>query len=618
MDLCLSNTRFRGMFWAQFLGALNDNVFKNALVILVLYKGWTIGDLAPEKFAVIAGAIFITPFLLFSAWGGQLADGMDKARLVRFLKSTEIVISLIALAGLLTHTAPLLLLALFGFATQSAFFGPVKYGILPQILEPDELLGGNALVETGTSLAILLGTMLGGFLAAYNAHAVACATLCIALIGRVFASSVPSAPAPGNPTRKGWFKANWQALSLTWQTVPMLLTVLGISWFWFFGSMCLTLLPLYARNVLNGSEAVTTLLLAAFSIGIGVGSQACEKLSNGRMELGWVPLGSLGMTAFALDFSLLRFDASVQRTAADLFHSPDTLRMLFDLCGIAISGGLFIVPLYTFIQKRSADSTLSRLLAGNSLWNSAFIIVSTLIILICLSQNVTLPEIFCGLALGNILIAFLAYRKLPEFTLRLFVVLVCKVCYGLRVFGRGRIPEDGACVIVANHVTLVDWLFLASGTDRPVRFVMYHAYYNMPVVHYIFRDGGAIPIASGKKHPEILNQAFESIHEALQNEEMLIIFPEGKLTDDGEVDEFKRGVERILERDPVPVLPMCLKGLWGTRWSRSKDRRFHWRPRIDMVVGNMIQPEDVKADKLRDVVLELLDTPSEEYAIPGA
>lgn len=602
------------MFWAQFFGALNDNVFKNALVILVLYKGWTMGDLEPEKFAVIAGAIFITPFLLFSAWGGQLADGMDKAKLVKFLKSGEVVISFIAVAGLLTHTAPLLLLALFGFASQSAFFGPVKYGILPQLLEPDELLGGNALVETGTSLAILVGTMLGGVLASHDARSVAAATFVIAIVGRMFATAVPSAPAPGNPRRKSWVQANWQALSLTWQTVPMLLTVLGISWFWLFGSTCLTLIPLYSRNVLHGNEHVTTLLLAAFSVGIGVGSQACEKLSNGRMELGWVPIGSIGMTVFALDFSLLRFPPAVERTALELFQSPQTVRMLIDLTGIAISGGLFIVPLYTFIQKRSADSTRSRLLAGNSLWNSAFIILSTVIIFACISHGINLSEIFFGLALANILTAFLAYRKLPEFTLRLFVVLVCKVCYSLRVYGRQRVPEEGACVIVANHVTLVDWLFLASGTDRPVRFVMFHAYYNLPMVHYIFRDGGAIPIGSGKSHPEILKKAFESIHQALQNEEMVIIFPEGKLTTDGEVDEFKRGVERILERDPVPVLPMALKGLWGTRWSRAEERRFHWRPPIDMVVGHMIPPEEVTAGKLREVVLELLDTPSERYA----
>jgi hypothetical protein len=195
MELCLTNIRFRGMFWSQFLGALNDNLFKNALVILVLYRSWTIGSLTPEQFAVLAGAVFISPFLLFSAWGGQLADGMDKAQLVRRLKTVEIGISALAMAGLLTHSLPLLLAALFGFATQSAFFGPVKYAILPQLLEPDELLGGNALVESGTSMAILLGTMLGGALAAYSPAAVAVATISIALAGRVLAVSVPSAPA---------------------------------------------------------------------------------------------------------------------------------------------------------------------------------------------------------------------------------------------------------------------------------------------------------------------------------------------------------------------------------------------------------------------------------------
>lgn len=599
------------MFWAQALGALNDNVFKNALVILVLYKGWTVGSLRPELFAVLAGAIFIAPFLLFSAWGGQLADSMDKARLVRWLKTVEIGVALVAVVGLLAHSSALLLLALFGFATQSAFFGPVKYAILPQLLEPDELLGGNALVESGTSLAILLGTMGGGFLAAHDPRLVALAVLVIAVAGRGFAGTVPPAPALSEEPRKDWFRANGEALSLTWQTVPMLLTVLGISWFWLFGSACLTLLPLYSQKVLHGDENVTTLLLAAFSIGIGLGSQACEKLSAGRMELGWVPIGSLGMTVFALDFSLLRF-SSVSRTALDLLQDPLTLRMLFDLAGIAVSGGLFIVPLYTFIQKRSADASRSRLLAGNSLWNSTFIILSSMVIFVCLSRQVSLPDFFFGLALINTVIALLAYRKLPEFTLRLFVVLVTKVFYSLRVYHRERVPEEGACLIVANHVTLVDWLFLASGTDRPVRFVMYHTYYNMPLAHFIFRDGGAIPIGSARSHPQILEQAFESIHRALNEGEMVIIFPEGKLTTDGEVDAFRRGVERILARDPVPVLPMALKGLWGTRWSKKEGRRFHFRPPVELVVGQMLEPEGLTAEILRDEVLALLEAPSKE------
>jgi len=582
-------------------------MFKNALVILVLYRSWTVGGLSPEEFAVLAGAVFITPFLLFSAWGGQLSDGMDKAVLVRRLKTVEIALSLIAAVGLFSHNVSIMLLALFGFATQSALFGPVKYAILPQLLKPHELLGGNAAVESGTSMAILLGTMLGGALAAHHPSSVAIASLVIAVLGRFFAISVPSAPPTEEAKAVSWFRANSQALKLTWQTVPMLLTVLGISWFWLFGSTCLTLIPLLGRNVLNGSEGVTTFLLAAFSVGIGVGSQACEKLSGGRMELGWVPIGSLGMTLFALDFSLLGLDPTVKRSALDLVQSPQTIRMLIDLTGIAVSAGLFIVPLYTFIQKRSADATRSRLISGNSLWNSVFIILGTGVIFVSLGQGVPLPNLFFYLAIANILVALAAYRKLPEFTLRLCVVMICKVFYSLRVHNGDRIPDEGACVIVANHVTLVDWLFLASGTDRPVRFVMFHTYYNMPVVHYIFRDGGAIPIGSGRTHPELLKQAFESIHQALQDGEMVIIFPEGKLTDDGQVDVFKSGVERILERDPVPVLPIALKGLWGTRWSKSPGRRFHYRPAIDMVVGEMTSPDSVDANSLRDKVLELLE-----------
>lgn len=606
MEICLTHPRFRGMFWAQFFGALNDNVFKNALVILVLYHGWTVGNLPANEFAVMAGIVFIAPFLLFSAWGGQLADRMSKDTLVRILKNAEIAIALLALAGLLTGQSPVLLVALFGFATHSALFGPVKYAILPDLLEPEELLSGNAVVESGTSLAILLGTMIGGILAAYSPASVAVAVLAIALAGRIAAIFIPSVRPQGESFNRSWWSANREALSLTWQTTPMLLTVLGVSWFWLFGAVCLTLLPIYSREVLNGTEGVTTLLLAAFSVGVGIGSQLCEKLSAGRMELGWVPLGSLGMTVFCLDLGLQDFSSSAQLGPWELLHSLAALRIVFDLAGIAVSSGLFIVPLYTFIQKRSADETRSRLVAGNSLWNSVFIIAGTAAVFVAVEQQVTLPKIFVSLAILNTLVAVAAYRKLPEFVLRLYVVLICKVFYSLKVKNSKNVPQEGPCVIVANHVTLVDWLFLASGTDRPVRFVMIHTYYNLPIVHYLFKDGGAIPIGSGRSHPELLKQAFESIHQALLNDEMVIIFPEGKLTSDGQVDDFKRGIEKILERDPVPVLPMGLKGLWGTRWSKAKGRRFHFRPSIELVVGEVSPPEGLTAEILRDRVLELL------------
>ncbi len=375
--------------------------------------------------------------------------------------------------------------------------------------------------------------MIGGILAAYSPASVAVAVLAIALAGRIAAIFIPSVRPQGESFNRSWWSANREALSLTWQTTPMLLTVLGVSWFWLFGAVCLTLLPIYSREVLNGTEGVTTLLLAAFSVGVGIGSQLCEKLSAGRMELGWVPLGSLGMTVFCLDLGLQDFSSSVQLGPWELLHSLAALRIVFDLAGIAVSSGLFIVPLYTFIQKRSADETRSRLVAGNSLWNSVFIIAGTAAVFVAVEQQVTLPKIFVSLAILNTLVAVAAYRKLPEFVLRLYVVLICKVFYSLKVKNSKNVPQEGPCVIVANHVTLVDWLFLASGTDRPVRFVMIHTYYNLPIVHYLFKDGGAIPIGSGRSHPELLKQAFESIHQALLNDEMVIIFPEGKLTSDG-------------------------------------------------------------------------------------
>ncbi len=593
----LSNPRFRGLFWTQFCGALNDNVFKNALVILVLYRSWSLFSLAPETFAVMAGAIFILPFLLFSARAGQLADRVDKTLLTRQLKNLELLVAGVATIGLLTHRLDLLLLSLFGFATQSAFFGPIKYSILPQILDEDELLGGNALVETSTSLGILLGTMVGGVLAALDPTAVAALVLFLAVAGRLAAQSIPYAPATARVAPTGWWRAQLDCLSLTWQSRPMLLTVLAISWFWLFGGAFLSLIPLFSRNVLGGGEFTTTILLAAFSVGIGIGSQLCEKLSGGRLELGWVPVGSLGMTLFALDFSF--------RPPLPLGWDGHSARLILDLTGLAISAGLFIVPLYTYIQKRSLASQRSRLIAGNSLWNSALMVTSTAILGYCVQAGVPLSHLFFGLGLLNLAVSLLAYRQMPEFVLRLVVLVLCKLCYRLKVEGRGRIPSQGAALLVANHVTLVDWLFLAAATDRPVRFVMWHTYYNLPLVKFLFRDGGVIPIGSRRRHPEIFKQAFESIHQALNNEELVIIFPEGKLTGDGEVAGFKKGVEAILKRDPVPVIPVGLIGLWGTRFSLDPNRRWHFRPEIGMTVGRPL-PANTKALQMRDEVLELL------------
>jgi 1-acyl-sn-glycerol-3-phosphate acyltransferase len=616
MELCLSHRRFRGLFWAQTLGALNDNIFKNALVILVLYHGWSFRGVTPESFAVLAGAIFIIPFLMFSAPGGQLADRMDKADLVRKLKGLEVIISLLATAGLLTHNIGVLLAALAGYATQAAYFGPVKYAILPQLLEPDELLSGNALVETATSIAILAGTIGGGLLAARSPAEVAAVVLACSLLGRLAAASIPSAPPLAEVENVGFFGTQVDCLKLTWQSIPMLYTILGISWFWMFGAAFMTLIPLYSKNLLGGSEQVTTYLVAAFSVGIGIGSQACEKLSKGRLELGWVPIGGLGMTLFALDFGFRQPPRGRDLGGWAFLSQPGTPHLLLDLMGLAMCAGIFIVPLYTFLQKRSQSESRSRLIAGSNIWNGLFMVASSALLGLCINNGFTLFQLFMWLALANLVVSYLAYRRLPEFTLRLFVVLVCKICYKLKVHGAERIPAEGPCLLVANHVTLVDWLFLASGTDRPARFVMLHTYYNMPLLHYLFRDGGAIPIGSARTHPELVASAFEQMHQALQNEEMVILFPEGKLTTTGQVDRFRKGVEKALERDPVPVLPIALKGLWGTRFSMSPEAKWHFRPPVEMVVGELLPPQGLTADGLRDVILNLLDGPQQTPKLP--
>ncbi len=610
----MTSPRFAPLFWTQFWGAFNDNLFKNALVLTITFHGGAVLGVDPAKLVALAGGIFIVPFFLFSALAGELADKYPKARLIRWVKAAEVAIMLLGALGFAWKAPAFLLSVLFLMGLHSTIFGPLKYGILPELLPRSELVGGNALVELGTFLAILLGTIGAGAALGMASGAVAGAgCVMIALFGLWSARRIPegAAAAPELRVSRGLFGPTWSLVRIAARERSVLHSILGISWFWLLGVVVLSVLPTLVSTRLGGSEALVTYLLAIFSVGVGGGSLLCKRFSFQMLELGLVPLGSLGMTAFLLDVALvLHGHQPVPGTSIrSLLATGDGLRLSFDLLCFSLTSGLFIVPLYTLLQERTEESVRSRAIAANNVVNAGFMVAGSLLLTGLYAAGASIPVVLSVLALLNAAVAVYIYTVIPEFLFRFICYCLAHVMYRLEVVGRDNIPTRGAAVLVCNHVTFVDWLVISAATQRPIRFVMYYAFTRIPLTGRVFRDAKVIPIAGAKEAPEVLERAFERIAEELQAGELVCIFPEGKLTTDGQISEFKRGVERIIERFPVPVVPMHLGGLWGSMFSKRAPRKLFGRfmARITLRVGEAEAPERVSAAELQARVSELAE-----------
>ena len=617
----LPDRRFWPLFWTQFLGAFNDNLFKNALVMLVTFKAMTLGTLNSQQVVAMAAGVFILPFFLFSATAGQISDRISKARLIRIVKFAEIVIMGLAALGFILSSLPLLMSVLFFMGLQSAFFGPAKYSILPELVEEDELVGGNALVETGTFLAILLGTIGAGLLIGMGErglHFVAAGVVAVAALGYLTSRFVNQTP-PGAPDLKVSLNPITPTLE-TWRAArgnrSVYLSIVGISWFWFLGSAFLSLLPIYTRDVLHGNEQMVTLFLSLFCIGIALGSMLCEKMSAQRLELGLVPFGSIGMSVFALDifFAGNPWEGLVTPEGllgiGSFLDIPGAVRVCADLFFLAIFSGFYTVPLYTLIQQRSEDSQRSRVIAANNILNAFFMVLSALALMGLLGAGFSIPQVFLALAALNLAAAAYIYTVIPEFLLRFVLWIVANSIYRLRVRGRANIPMEGPVVLVANHVSFADWMLIAAACKRPPRFVMDHSFLKLPLVGFIFRDAHVIPIAPARESAEIMEQAFDLIAAELEDDQVVCIFPEGKITKDGEMSVFRPGIERILKRNPVPVVPIAIEGMWGSFFSRKSGkalttpfRRF-WS-RVKLTIGEPVPAASATARNLAEKVAEL-------------
>ena len=618
----LGARRFAPFFWTQFLGAMNDNVFKVAFTSLVTYHTALFEGVDARSAAFLISAIFIAPFVLFSATSGQIADKIEKSRLIRLVKSLEIAIMALGCAGFAWHNATLLYTGTFLMGLHSTLFGPVKFAYLPQHLEESELVGGNGLVEMGTFVAILLGTLLGGELAGLEQGGkligplyvgVACVGLAVA--GRVVSRGVPVSPAPQPELRINWnpFTETWRNLMLARENRTVFLSLLGISWLWFLGATFLTSFFSFAKDVLGGDQNVVTLLLAVFSVGIGIGSLLCERLSGRHVEIGLVPFGSIGMTVFAVDLYLASHgQASGTLTGVGGFLAgPGHWRVLVDLLLLAMFGGFYSVPLYALIQSRSAPTHRARIIAANNILNSFFMIGASLLGVAMAQAGFSIPELFLVVGLLNALVAIYIYSLVPEFLLRFVAWILVHTVYRLRRVNAERIPADGPAVLVCNHVSFADAVVLMAASPRPVRFVMDHRIFKVPLMSWFFRQARAIPIAPAHEDPALLAKAYDDVATALRDGDLVCIFPEGKITATGEINAFKQGVQQIIQRTPVTVVPMALRGLWGSFFSR-KGGSAMTRPfrrgvlsRLELVVGEPVPPDQATPEGLQQMVTAL-------------
>jgi 1-acyl-sn-glycerol-3-phosphate acyltransferase len=561
----LGKRRFLPFFITQSLGAFNDNLFKQSLILAILFK-LSLGDGDRSIWVNLCALLFILPFFLFSALGGQFGEKFAKDALIRAIKLAEIAIMAIGALGFITNHLALMLVALFAMGTHSALFGPVKYSILPQALREEELVGGNGLVEMGTFLAILAGTIGAGVMMSADSYATVVAG---GVVGTAVLGYLASRWIPGLPPhrRKCAGLEHLQAvlghLRLGLGQPPAVSrSIVGNSWFWFVGAIYLTQIPAYAKDWLHGDGTVVTLVLTVLGgHRPGLAAVRAAQRAQGGNRPGAVRLVRPDRVRPAVVVAFRRCaGCAAPHDWLAAGHEPGLVDLAVDRRP-GVFGGFYIVPLYALIQARTAEDERARVIAANNILNALFMVVSAIVTIVLLSlAKLSIPQLFLVVSLLNIAVNAYIFRIVPEFTMRFLIWLLSHSMYRVQHRDLERIPDEGAALLVCNHVSFVDALLIGGAMRRPIRFVMYYKIYNLPVLNFIFRTAGTIPIAGRNEDQAIYERAFARIAEYLADGELVCIFPEGKLTADGEIDVFKGGVSRILEETPVPVIPLALQG----------------------------------------------------------
>ncbi len=626
----LGQKRFGPFFITQVLGAVNDNIFRFAFIVMVtvglIQSSW----LTPLQVGSVVNAVFVLPFLLFSASAGQITDKFNKTRIIRLVKDLEIFIAAVAAWGFVQHSPYALLFCTFLMGLHSTLFGPVKYALLPQVLHERELVGGNGMIEMGTFVAILLGQMAGTLLIGIEWGVQWAALVCVlvALAGRISAQLVPMTE-PGDAA----LKLNWNPISETWRNLKLaherpvvFRSLLGISWMWFFGAAVTTQLPALSAELLHGDSQVTALLLVIFSVGVGLGALLCETLSNRHVEIGLVPLGAIGMSVFAIDLYFALHAITLPSSAATgvaslhvaaFLADAQHWRVLFDLALLALSAGLYSVPMYALVQWRSPATHRARIIAANNILNALFMIVSAGMVALLTAAGFTLAQVLLITGILNVLVAAYIFLLVPEYLLRFSAWLLANLVYRFKVRGSGHSPLEGAAILAANHVIFADAVLLMSASPRPVYFLMDSRIFQNRLLGWMFRLAKAIPIASKAENPALYEAAMQRAQEVLAAGDILGIFPEGGITRDGQLQPFKGGIMRVLEDAAglgiaPPVIPVAIQHMWGSYFSRvdgaamcSPLRRGVWS-RVGVHIGAPVAAGTAKPEDLQQQVQALL------------
>lgn len=597
----LGQRRFGPFFAAQFLAALNDQAFMQALVIVLAYRTASFTRLDADTAQNLVLALFVLPALGLSGIAGQLADKYEKSALIRAALLLQLACMALGAAGFLLRSLPMLFGAVLLGGAQATLLSPVKYSMLPQRLGPAELVGGNGLVIGGTALAAIAGMLYGGALAAQQEGGLvllAASTLLLCALALAVSRAVPPAPAPVPGLALDWnpWLATRTMLLLARRERAVLTAIVGMSWFWFHAVLLATQLPNLSRRVLSASEYGATLLLVAWASGMGIGALLCDRLSGRKVEAGLVPFGAIGVTLFGLDIALAAATGGAGwRVGADLVL-------------LGVFGGLYAVPLCALMQERAATEHRSRIIAASGFLNAVFAAAAAALAIALFQAGATIAQLFLAAALLNAGVTLAICRAVPEIPARFLAWLLIRLAYRLEVSGIERIPRAGAALLVCNHVSYVDAIVVTAACPRPIRWVIDHRIYALPLLHLLFRMLHAIPIARAREDPAVLARAYDAVAQALQRGEVVGLFPEGRRSRDGEVGEFRSGVRRVLERTPVMVVPMALSGLWQSAFARRRGGlRRALRPfvRARLAVGTPVDPHGAAPEALRAAVLAL-------------
>ncbi len=613
----LARRRFLPLFVSQFLGAANDNVFKNALIILVIYRLGDGAGMDGKLLATVAAGLFIAPYFLFSALAGQLSDRYEKTGLMKLWKAAEIVISALGAWALWAGNVPLMLAALFLLGAQATFTGPIKYAILPELLARDELIAGNALVEGATFLAILLGTIAGGMLILLDGGAVwvSAAMLAAAAVGFGAALLLPRCHGgnPGVTVRFAPFRDTAQLWRLVRARRELFLSVLGISWFWLVGATYLSQFPAFARDVLGADGHAVTLMLTMFSVGIGIGSVLCGRLLGGEISARHVPFAALGMTLFALDLWFAAGHAAPSATLLPLgefLARPGTWRVLADLLAFSICGGVYIVPLYAILQARSDEGVRARVVAANNVGNAIFMVAGAVISGLLLAAGVSVTGIFLLLGLANLAVAVHICGLLPDAVLKGVFAALFRLAYRVRVQGLEHLPGAGQrAVLVVNHASFLDPALLAAFLPEKPLFAVNTQVARHWWVRPFLRVVDAFPI--DPTNP----MSTKSLIRAVQGGRSLVIFPEGRITVTGALMKIYEGPGMVADRADAVVVPVRIDGAQFTPFSRLRGKmRLRWFPTITITVlppcRFQVPAEVVGRDRRRRIGAALYDVMS--------